>query len=133
MKRRKQIEFIEWLDDKGFGIFIEVQADGSDGEYILARACIDEDELMLWEEIMTTTHTPRIIKAYQHQLETDKSIIMDIRETLIGLSIAELESLKPSYYQHVINTRIAELEAEVKKNETPKVKRSRKKPVKTSD
>ena len=132
MKRRKQIEFIEWLDDKGFGIFIEVQADGSDGEYILARACIDEDELMLWEEIMTTTHTPRIIKAYQHQLETDKSIIMDIRETLIGLSIAELESLKPSYYQHVINQRIAELENEAK-NETPKVKRSRKKSVKNTD
>ena len=130
MKRRKQIEFIEWLDDKGFGIFIEVQADGSDGEYILARACIDEDELMLWEEIMTTTHMPRIIKAYQHQLETDKSIIMDVRESLQGLSIKQLKSLLPSYYQLAIEARIKELQ---EKNEAAKVKRSRKKPVKTSD
>jgi len=130
MKRRKQIEFIEWLDDKGFGIFIEVQADGSDGEYILARACIDEDELMLWEEIMTTTHMPRIIKAYQHQLETDKSIIMDVRESLQGLSIKQLKSLLPSYYQLAIEARIKELQ---EKNEAAKTKRKGKAGVKNTD
>ena len=130
---KRQVEFIRWLDDKGFGVFIEIQADGSDGEYILARACIDEGELMLYEELLVSKHQQRLDKRWRHEYETNKSIIMDVKETLLGLSIEELESLKPSYYQHVINERIAELEAEVKKNETPKVKRSRKKPVKTSD
>ena len=130
---KRQVEFIRWLDDKGFGVFIEIQSDGSDGEYILARACIDEGELMLYEELLVSKHQQRLDKRWRHEYETNKSIIMDVEETLLGLSIEELESLKPSYYQHVINTRIAELEAEVKKNETPKVKRSRKKPVKTSD
>jgi len=130
---KKQVAFEEWLDDKGFGIFVVVQGDGSDGEYILARACIEEGVLYIWEELLQSKHISRLLKRYQHELQTNTEIIMDVRETLLGLSIDELESLKPSYYQFVINERIAELEAEEKNNAVTKTKRKRKRVTKTTN
>ena len=116
---RKQVELVKWLDDRGYGIFVDVQADGSDGEYILARIAIQDGNVYEWDEIMTSKFITRLEKRYQHELVTNKNLIMDVRETLQGLSIKELQSLLPSYYQLAIEARIKELQNDSKaKRET---------------
>ena len=138
MKNKKNIVFVEWLDDRGYGIFQHVQADKSLGELILARACIEKGRLLIYEEIITSKHMPKILSRYQHEVKTNKDLIMDIRETISGLSIEELQSLLPSYYQLAIEGRIAELKQQQqfikpKENEVVKVKRGRKARVKKSN
>ena len=124
---RKQVELVKWLDDRGYGIFVDVQADGSDGEYILARIAIQDGNVYEWDEIMTSKFIPRLEKRYQHELVTNKDLIMDVRKTLHGLTIKQLESLLPSYYQLAIEARIKELK------DAAKVKRKTKTTTKSTD
>lgn len=125
---KKQVELIEWLDERGYGLFRYIQVDGSEGEYILARAIIEDGALIVWENIMESSHKPKCVKRWQHELVINKDVIMDIRETLEGLTIQQLESLLPSYYQLAIERRIEEL-----KNAVTKTKRSREETVTNTD
>ena len=106
----KNVELIHWLDDRGYGLFIEVQADNTDGEYILARAAVQDGALVIWEEMRQSKYKAKCMERYLHEMKTNKEIIMDVRETLEGLTIKQLKSLLPSYYQLVIERRIQELE-----------------------
>ena len=121
----KNVELLEWLDDRGYGLFVNVQVDNTDGEYILARAAVQNGALVMWEELHQSKFKARCMNRYLHELKTNKDLIMDIRETLQGLTRKQLKSLLPSYYQLAIEARIEELE------NAAKVKRERKTTTKT--
>lgn len=114
------IDLLYWLDDRGFCIGREIQADDSYGEYVLARMMMNDDGSIEESDfIMGSKHEHRLIERYKKELENNKTIIMDIRETLQNLTIPQLESLKPSYYQLAINARIAELKKLEKQQAKP--------------
>jgi hypothetical protein len=119
----KQVILEEWLDSMGFGIFQEIQGDGSDGEFILARAIVDNGRLIVFEEFGQSKFKYKLDKKYQQQLNTNEDIIMNIEETLKGLTIRELESLKPSYYNLAIDAKIAELKAKKEAREKKNAER----------
>ena len=127
MKNRKNVALINWLDDRGYGIFVNIQADGSDGEYILARAIVEDGLVYAFDEIMTSKFKAKCMNRYLHEVVTNKDLIMDIRETLKGLTRKQLRSLLPSYYQLAIEARIKELE------NAAKTKRERKTVIKTTN
>lgn len=109
LKRNRVVWLSHWLDNRGYGIFQEIQANGEDGEYILARAIIENNQFLAYEEIGQSKFEWKLKKIYENELKQNKEVIMDIMETLKGLTIKQLESLKPSYYNLAIDLKIKEL------------------------
>lgn len=127
----KKLTDLEWLDNRGFAIVKHLQEDYTEGEFILARIILEDNKIILYEELLSSKFKHRLMKRYQQELNTNTEIVMDIMETLKGLTIKELESLKPSYYNNAIDIRIAELKAKKEKNAT-KIIRGTEKTNKTS-
>jgi len=157
----KNLYFIEWLsEDNGYAIFQEFDNRDMPMEYMLVRciAYYNEDDTMTVsniEELFTSKFINRIKQRFEI-IKKQKGYIMEVEETLKNLTIPQLESLLPSYYQCVIERRIKELkqlEAEEakpipieeslaqpevkkrgrKKNANTSTKRKSKKTTKTSD
>lgn len=142
----KNLYFIEWLsEDNGYAIFQEYDNRDMPMEYMLVRCvlhCNDDDTMTVSniEELFTSKFINRIKQRFEI-IKKQKGYIMEVEETLKNLTIPQLESLLPSYYQCVIERRIKELkqlEAEKKVEEAqpipieeslaqPKVKKTRKK------
>jgi len=121
------IEVIEYLQH-GFAIIHKEKS----VENTLVRMMIDSNgNVYKLEEYLESKFRQKLIKEYEKQLRINKKLVMNIMETLQNLTIPQLESLKPSYYQMAIDLRIKELRE--KENAVTKVKRSRKKAVKNSD
>lgn len=141
-----QLGFTEWLNkDNGYAVIQEFDMYGNPMEYVLVRGAFEEDgdsftcEKM--EEIFKSKHIARIYSRFEKEMKDKKNYISDVRETLLNLTIEQLELLKPSYYQLVIDARIKELqsnpvpveEKKTRKNATSKTKRKSKKATETSD
>lgn len=116
-----QLGFTEWLNkDNGYAVIQEFDMYGNPMEYVLVRGMFEEDgdsftcENM--EEIYKSKHIARIYSRFEKEMKDKKNYISDVRETLLNLTIEQLESLKPSYYSIPINNRISELERESKAN-----------------
>ena len=124
----KEVDFVEWLDDIGYGIF---KHDGTD-EYILARAAIQDDELVFYEEILQSKQMSRLLKRHKHELATNKDLMStaEVKRALKGLCVKTLLTYKPSYYNLIIDEMIA---VRKKKDEVTKTKRKRKKGIKKPD
>jgi len=94
-------------------------------ELSLVRMLTDKDgNVYKYDEYIESKFRYRLITEYEKQLRINKKLIMNIEETLQGLTIPELQSLLPSYYQLAIEARIKELQE--KENAVAKTKRTAK-------
>lgn len=101
-------------------------------ELTLVRIKVDvHGNVYEYDEIHESKFHHRLMKIYENELKTNKQLIMNIAETLENLSIQQLESLKPSYYNLEIDARIKELQE--KANAVTKTHRSRKTTTKTGN
>lgn len=140
MKKNSDLYFEEWVDrNNGYAIFQEIDARGFPMEYILVRGIFEETDGVMQasniQEIFTSKFKQRLYKAFAVEKQK-KGYIMEVEETIKNLTIPQLKSLLPSYYQYVIERRIKELEEkelqakQVPVEESlaqPQVKKSRKK------
>jgi len=156
MRNNIQLGFTEWLNkDNGYAVIQEFDMYGNPMEYVLVRGMFEEDGdsfgCINMDEIYKSKHIARIYSRFEKEMKDKKNYISDVRETLLNLTIEQLESLKPSYYQLVIDARIAELKKQqenpvpveaalaepvqkkTRKNATSKTKRKSKKTTETSD
>ena len=79
--------------------------------FTLVRMLVDSNgDVYKYDEYLESKFRYRLIAEYEKQLRTNKKVIMNIEETLKDLTIAELQSLLPSYYQLAIEKRIKELQ-----------------------
>jgi len=138
MKKNGDLYFEEWVDrDNGYAIFQEVDARGFPMEFVLVRGIFEETDGIMQassiKEIFTSKFKQKLYKAFASEKQK-KGYIMNVEETIKNLTIPQLKSLLPSYYQYVIERRIKELEEkelQAKPVEEslaqPQVKKSRKK------
>jgi len=129
MQNRKimNMDVIEYLQH-GYAI---IQKEMS-AELTLVRMLIDDSgNVYEYKEIHESKFRHKLMKAYDNELKTNKQLVMNIMETLENLTIPQLESLKPSYYQLAIDLRIKELQE--KANAVTKTQRSRKTAAKTGN
>ena len=101
-------------------------------EFILVRMKIDaQGNVYKYIEYDSSKFKYKLMKCYEKELKTNKTLIMKVEETLVNLTIPELKSLLPSYYQLVIQRRIKELQD--KENAITKTNRVTKTTTKTSN
>jgi hypothetical protein len=121
------IELLENLQH-GFAIIHKEKS----SEKTLVRMMTDKNgNVYKYDEYIESKFRHKLIKEYEKQLKTNKKLIMKVEDTLVNLTIPQLEALLPSYYGLVIERRIAELKE--KENAVAKTHRGRKKAVKNSD
>jgi len=102
---------LNWLDNYGFVIAKMIQEDGSYAESQLLRLAFKEDgTVALCEEYLASKFEYKLRDYYNKLIKNNKKVDMNIMETLNGLTISELKSLKPSYYNLAIDAKIAELQ-----------------------
>jgi len=139
MSRNVNFEMVSERElECGYEVVIKIQANGKElsDEYTLMRFKKDADGVVKYlEEYASSKHMHRVLKEYE-KLKTGNC--MEVEETIKNLTIPQLESLLPSYYQYVIVRRIEELkklEAKPKPVEEslaqPVIKKTRKKSANT--
>ena len=131
----RNFAFHDWLNaDNGYAILREYDLNGMPMEYWLVRGMFEkkqDDDGYYADNIEYIFSSKHEKKVYDRYISLKPNLnIMDIRESLQNLTIPQLESLLPSYYQLAIERRIAELKAleeKPKENAVTKTKRKSKK------